>query len=355
MNESAATNKWLFRPAAAYDMDALRTAQQRQQALTKPPGALGRLENIAIQFAAMQGSSRPTADRVQIAIFAGDHGVASENVSAFPQSVTSEMIKNFARGGAAINVLARSINATLDLINLGTVQDIDMFDNVRTYAIGKGTANFVVEPAMTEHQLNQALHAGLEAVDRAAQSGAQIFIGGDMGIGNSTAASALACILLNAPPAQLTGPGTGLDASGVAHKEQIIQRALELHSPSIIDTMEALRRLGGFEIAALVGAYIRSAQRGLPVIVDGFIASVAALTGIKLQPGIKPWLLFAHRSTEPGHHYVLKAIGVDPVIDLGLRLGEGSGAAVLIPLIRLACALHNDMATFTEAQISEKI
>lgn len=355
MNESPESNKWLFRPAASLDMEAQQTAQIRQQALTKPSGALGRLEDIAIRFAAMQGSSQPTADRVHIAIFAGDHGVAAENVSAFPQSVTSEMIKNFARGGAAINVLARSINATLDLINLGTVNDIGIFDNVKNYALGKGTANFVDEPAMTEHQLNQALHAGLEAVDRAEQDGAQIFIGGDMGIGNSTAASALACVLLNAPPAQLTGPGTGLDASGVAHKEQIIQRALELHTPLIINPMEALRRVGGFEIAALTGAYIRCAQTGLPVIVDGFISSVAALTGITLQPGIKPWLLFAHRSTEPGHQYVLNAIDVNPVIDLGLRLGEGSGAAVLVPLVRLACALHNDMATFAEAHISEKI
>lgn len=350
-----ATVKWLHQPVAALDIDAQQAAQARQLELTKPPGALGRLEDIIIRLAAMQGNARPSADRVYIAIFAGDHGVASENVSAFPQRVTSEMIKNFARGGAAISVIARAMNAKLDLINLGTVHDTGLLDNVRNIALGPGTANFVHQPAMSEYQLDQALQTGYETVNRAEQSNAQIFIGGEMGIANSTAASALACILLNTPPAQLTGPGTGLDANGIAHKLHIIQRALELHNPSITHPIDALRRLGGFEIAALTGAYIRCAQVGLPAIIDGFISSVAALTAVQLQPDIKNWLLFAHRSTEPGHHHVLNAIDTKPWLDLGLRLGEGSGAAVLIPILRLACTLHNDMATFAEAQISEKI
>ena len=352
---TSASKKWLFQPAAALDIYAQQTAQTRQSALTKPSGALGRLEDIAIRLAAMQGNARPSVDRVHIAIFASDHGVAAENVSAFPQRVTSEMIKNFAQGGAAISVLARSINATLDLINLGTAHDTGLLDNVRNVVLGPGTANFVHEPAMTEEQLDQALQAGQEAVNRARQSNAQIFIGGEMGIANSTAASALACILLDTPPAQLTGPGTGLDADGIAHKLHVIQRALELHNPAVTCPMEALRRVGGFEIAALTGAYIRCAHLGLPVIIDGFISSVAALTAVKLLPDTTHWLLFAHRSTEPGHHHVLNALGASPWLDLELRLGEGSGAAVLIPILRLACALHNDMATFTEAQISEKI
>ena len=355
MKETATTKEWWYQPVASLDMDAQQAAQTRQQTLTKPPGALGRLEDIAIRLAAMQGSARPNVDRVYIAIFAGDHGVAAENVSAFPQSVTSEMIKNFSQGGAAISVLARSINATLDLINLGTAHDTGLLDNVRNHVLGPGTANFVHEPAMTEHQLNQALQAGQEAADRAAQSNAQIFIGGEMGIANSTAASALASVLLDTSPEQLTGPGTGLDANGIAHKLHVIQRALELHAPSIRHPMEALRHLGGFEITALTGAYIRCAQLGLPIMIDGFISSVAALTAVKFQPDIKPWLLFAHRSTEPGHYHVLNAIGANPLVDLGLRLGEGSGAAALIPILRLACALHNDMATFAEAQVSEKI
>ena len=350
-----ATTEWLHQPVAALDIDAQQAAQTRQRELTKPPGALGLLEDIVIRLAAMQGTARPNVDRVYIAIFAGDHGVAAENVSAFPQRVTSEMIKNFARGGAAISVLARSMNATLDLINLGTAHDTGLLDNVRNVALGPGTANFVHAPAMTECQLDQALQAGYETVNRAEQSNAQIFIGGEMGIANSTAASALACILLNTPPAQLTGPGTGLDASGIAHKLHVIQRALGLHNPVVTCPMEALRRVGGFEIAALTGAYIRCAQQGIPVIIDGFISSVAALTAAQLQPDITHWLLFAHRSTEPGHHHVLNALGASPWLDLKLRLGEGSGAAVLIPILRLACALHNDMATFAEAQISEKI
>lgn len=350
-----ATTEWLHQPVAALDNDAQQVAQTRQRALTKPPGALGRLEDIVIRLAAMQGTARPIVDRVYIAIFAGDHGVAAENVSAFPQRVTSEMIKNFARGGAAISVLARAINATLDLINLGTAHDTGLLGNVRNVALGPGTANFVDEPAMTECQLHQALQVGYETINRAKKSNAHIFIGGEMGIANSTAASALACILLNTPPAQLTGPGTGLDASGIAHKLHVIQRALELHNPAVTCPMEALRRVGGFEIAALTGAYIRCAQLGLPVIIDGFISSVAALTAAQLQPDITHWLLFAHRSTEPGHAHVLNALSASPWLDLELRLGEGSGAAVLIPILRLACSLHNDMATFAEAQISEKI
>ncbi|GJL72821.1 MAG: nicotinate-nucleotide--dimethylbenzimidazole phosphoribosyltransferase [Nitrosomonas sp.] len=349
------TTHWLRQPVAVLDIDAQQAALTRQQTLTKPPGALGRLEDIVIHLAGMQGNARPSADRVYIAIFAGDHGIAMENVSAFPQRVTSEMIKNFARGGAAISVLAHTLNATLDLINLGTAYDTGLLDNVRNVALGPGTANFVYQPAMTECQLDQALQAGYETVNRAEKSSAQIFIGGEMGIANSTAASALACLLLNTPPVQLTGPGTGLDAKGMTHKLHTIHRALELHSPSITHPMEALRRVGGFEIAALTGAYIRCAQVGLPVIIDGFIASVAALTAVQLQPDIKNWLLFAHRSTEPGHHHVLNAINAKPWLDLGLHLGEGSGAAVLIPILRLACTLHNDMATFAEAQISEKI
>ncbi len=355
MKAMAASKDWLYLSVASLDMGVQQAAKTRQRTLTKPPGALGRLEDIAIRLAAMQGTARPNADHVYIAIFAGDHGVAAENVSAFPQSVTSEMIKNFSQGGAAISVLARSINATLDLINLGTAHDTGLLDNVRNYVLGPGTANFAHEPAMTERQLDQALQAGHEAVDRAVRSSAQLFIGGEMGIANSTAASALASALLDISPVKLTGPGTGLDANGIVHKLHVIQRALDLHHPSITHPVEALRRLGGFEIAALTGAYIRCAQVGLTVIIDGFISSVAALTAAQLQPDIKHWLLFAHRSTEPGHRHVLKAMDANPLVDLGLRLGEGSGAATLVPILRLACALHNNMATFAEAKISKKI
>lgn len=346
--------QWLNVPAAALDKNAERAAYARQAILTKPPGALGQLESIAIRLAALQGTERPGADKIYIAVFAGDHGVVTEGISAFPQAVTVEMVRNFARGGAAISVIARELGATLEVINLGTVHTAGALEGVKNYELGAGTANFTSEPAMTEHQLACALHAGRHAAERAKLDGAQIFIGGEMGIGNTTVAAALACALLKAEPSQLAGPGTGLDNEGVKHKAEVIRRALALHTPHLFSPLETLRRLGGFEIAALVGSYIACAQMGLPVLVDGFIGNSAALAATHLRPGIEEWLLFSHASAEPGHRPILSALKATPLLDLGLRLGEGSGAATAVPLLRMACALHNNMATFVEAGVSEK-
>lgn len=351
MSEGA-SNEWLSIPAAAPDASARQAAEARQSQLTKPPGALGRLEAAAIQLAALQSTERPCVDKVHITVFAGDHGVATEGVSAFPQSVTAEMIKNFARGGAAICVAARSIGAELEVINLGTAYDTGPVEGVKSYALGPGTANFTQQPAMTKHQIACALGAGRHAAERARLSGAQLFIGGEMGICNTTTASALACALLDAAPERLAGPGTGLDRHGVAHKTKVIQRALARHSVHHGTPLEALRRLGGFEIAALTGSYIACAHIGLPVLVDGFISSVAALAAMQLCPGAGHWLLFSHTSAEPGHQTVLDALDARPLLDLGMRLGEGSGAAVAVPLLRMACALHNEMATFAEAGVA---
>ena len=346
--------EWFTTPVATPDANAQRGAEARQGVLTKPPGALGRLEEIAIRLAALQGTPNPSADQVQITVFAGDHGVATEGVSAFPQTVTAEMVKNFARGGAAISVAARKLGAQLEVINLGTAFDTGPIEGVKNYALGLGTANFTIEAAMTEHQLACALAAGRHAAERAKLNGAQLFIGGEMGIANTTAATALACALLDVAPGLLAGPGTGLDAKGVSHKSQVIQRALNLHTPQINSPLEALRRLGGFEIAALTGAYIACAHMGIPVLVDGFITSSAALTAVRLCPGVEEWLLFSHTSAEPGHRMILEVLRVHPLLDLGMRLGEGSGAAVATPLLRMACDLHNEMATFAEAAVSEK-
>lgn len=345
---------WLETPLAQANAEMGRIAQQRQEQLTKPPGALGRLEDIAIRLAALQNTQRPSAERAHIAIFAADHGVAVEGVSAFPQSVTVEMIRNFSRGGAAINVLARALGTSLEIINLGTAHEMPALANVRDRRIGPGTANFVHEPAMTWEQLGQALTAGCEAIGRAQKDGRQLFIGGEMGIGNSTSATALACLLLHEDPALLTGRGTGLDAAGVMHKMAIIKRALALHRPQINSPLDALRRTGGFEIAALAGAYIHGAQLGLPLLIDGFISSAAALAAEHIVPGCTQWFIFSHRSAESGHAAILKALNADPLIDLNMRLGEGSGAAVALNLLRMACALHNEMATFSEAQVAQK-
>jgi len=345
---------WLDEEPKPLNSQATAAARARQGELTKPPGALGDLETLAISFAGWQGRVQPSIERVHISVFAADHGVTEEGVSAFPAAVTAEMIRNFVRGGAAISVLARALNATLEVINLGTVGQA-VIAGAHDVALGPGTANFVNGPAMTDAQLDGALEAGRQSAERALAGGAQLYIGGDMGIGNTTAAAALACALLSARPEALAGPGTGLDERGVARKATVIRRALDKHSGHLQTPRDALQRLGGFEVAALVGAYLRCAQLGLPALIDGFIAGAAALTASRMRAGAKGWWLFAHRSKEPGHAAILTALEARPLLDLGLRLGESSGAAVAVPLLRLACQLHAGMATFAEAGVSGKL
>jgi nicotinate-nucleotide--dimethylbenzimidazole phosphoribosyltransferase len=346
---------WIADPVKPLNRESASLALARQGQLTKPPGALGQLESLAVRLAAMQGKERPAVSRAAIAIFAADHGVAAENVSAFPQAVTGEMVKNFAHGGAAISVLARTLSADLEVINLGTVNDPGEMKGVVRAVIAPMTANLAAGPAMTADQLAQALEAGRASALRALSRGAQVYIGGEMGIANTTAASALSCALLKAAPNELAGPGTGLDHAGVAHKVAVLGRALALHGAHFGDPMECLRRVGGFEIAALTGAYLSCAQHGLPVLVDGFIATSAALAAVRIAPQCADWLIYAHGSAEPGHARLLHALDAKPLLNLGMRLGEGSGAAVALPLLRLACELHNGMATFAEAAVSEKI
>lgn len=346
---------WLVQPCAVPDETARTAALVRQGLLTKPPGALGQLEDAAVRFAAWQAAAQPQVERVHISVFAADHGIAAEGVSAFPQAVTAEMVRNFARGGAAISVLAKQLDATLEVVNLGTVSAVEPLANVRDERIAAGTANFAQQAAMTEAQLAQALQAGQAALLRAKQANAQLFIGGEMGIANTTSASAIACALLQESPQLLSGPGTGLDSKGVAHKADVIRRALELHKVDPAQSLEVLRHVGGFEIAALTGACLAAAQHGIPVLVDGFISSVAALAAVRFNPDVAGWLLFAHASAEPGHQRVLAALDAQPLLQLGMRLGEGSGAAMAVPILRLACALHNGMATFEGAGVSGKI
>ena len=346
---------WLKGPVAQPDEEAARMAAERQSMLIKPPGALGRLEALAIRLAAWQRTSKPSADRVRIVLFAGDHGVAEEGISAFPQSVTAAMVRQFAQGGAAVSVLARTLGADLELIDMGTVENAGPVTGVLDLRLGPGTANFVRGPAMTERQLAQALRTGRDAAERARSAGVQIFIGGEMGIGNTTAAAALASALLGETAESLAGPGAGLGTEGVRHKAEVIRRALALHGPYLGNPLEALRRLGGFEIAALAGAFVACAQQGLPVLVDGFICTAAALAAERLCPGAAGWFLYAHASAEPGHKRILTALDGKPLLDLGMRLGEGSGAAAALPLLRLACALHSGMVTFEEAGIAGKV
>jgi nicotinate-nucleotide--dimethylbenzimidazole phosphoribosyltransferase len=343
---------WWQAPVAQWHQAVMRSAQQRQAELTKPAGALGRLEDLAIQLAAMQGSNQPSIMAPWICVFAADHGVVAEGVSAYPQAVTGEMLRNFSEGGAAICVLARYLQATLRVMDLGLAIPTAPLTGVEHRPIAAGTGNLSRCAAMSDEHCLTAMQAGREAV-LAAES-ADLFIGGEMGIGNSTSATALASALLDLPAARLVGPGAGLDAAGIEHKRKVIERGLKHHAARLQDPLSALACLGGLEIAALVGAYLAAGQRGLPVLVDGYISSVAALCAARLSPGCRDWMLFSHRSAEPGHALVLQALNATPLLDLGMRLGEGSGAAVAVPLLRAACALHNQMATFAQAAVSAR-
>lgn len=347
-------NHWLTLPVKALDTDSADQALVRQSQLTKPAGSLGQLERLAVQLAAMQGGS-PQAEHVHITVYAADHGVMAENISAYPQSVTAAMIRNFASGGAAISVLAKHLHASLDVINVGTVTELEEIKGVQDQRIANGTANFHQQAAMTEAECQQAMLIGQHNVECCQQNGTRIYIAGDMGIGNTTAASAMACALLNLPASQLAGPGTGLNAEGISHKATIIEESLVLHKNHLDSPLAVLRYLGGFEIAAMVGSYLQCAKSGLPVIIDGFISSVAALCAEQICPESRHWFLFSHHSAEPGHGAILQAIDAQPLVNFNMRLGEASGAAVAIPLLRMACALHNQMVTFEEAAIAGAI
>lgn len=348
------TGYWWQDACRLPDPHAIAAATARQAQLTKPAGALGQLETIAIQLAGLQGCEQPQIQRPWLSLFAGDHGVVEEGVSAYPQAVTAQMLHNFVAGGAAVSVLARVQQIPLEVVDLGTIDLTLELPGVRHLRLGAGTANFAQGPAMSVEQCQLALAAGRDAVLRAQAIGSDLFLAGEMGIGNTTAATALACALSDATPAQLVGPGTGLDQVGVAHKQAVIERALTLHGAQLSQPFEALRRVGGFELAALSGAYLACAQSAIPALVDGFICTAAALCAVRLNPACAPWLLFAHAGAEPGHAALLASMQAQPLLDLGLRLGEGSGAALALPLIKLACELHAGMATFQQAAVTER-
>ncbi|MEG6508929.1 nicotinate-nucleotide--dimethylbenzimidazole phosphoribosyltransferase [Methyloligella sp. 2.7D] len=344
---------WVAAPAASPSEQHRQAAAARQEVLTKPPGSLGVLEDLAVRLAGLQQTDRPKADSAAIVLFAGDHGITAQGVSPYPSDVTVQMLYNFTSGGAAISVLARELGASLEVVDVGTLAK-DAIDGVVTDKNRRGTADFSQEPAMTEQELCFALGAGKRAVARLAEQKPDILILGEMGIGNTTAAAAIAAALLGKPPAELTGAGTGLDGDGISAKARIIGEALARHGIAAGETppLEVLRKVGGLEIAALSGAMIAAAQAGIPVLVDGFIVTAAALAAVRINPSCRDWLLFSHRSFEQGHRIVLDALEAQPLLDLRLRLGEGSGAATALPLVRLACALHAQMATFEEAAVS---
>ena len=345
---------WLNDPCMKTDETFAQAALQRQNQLTKPQGSLGRLEHAVVQLAQLQRRALPQLDKVHICIFAADHGVAEAGVSAFPQAVTGQMVQNFLNGGAAISVLAKAVGACLEIVDVGIKTPLNHAALIQQRA-GNGTANSAQTAAMNTPQLHLALQAGYAAAERAYANQADLFIGGEMGIANTTAATALYCALLDLPVPAVAGAGTGLDSAGIAHKIRVIEGILALHQAELHQPLSALRCVGGFEIAALVGAYIRAAQLGIPILLDGFISTAAALVAVKYQPQVREWLLLSHQSAEMGHRLAADYLGLQPLLDLGMRLGEGSGAAIAIPLLRLACVLHTNMATFAEAAVAAKL
>ncbi|SSV45102.1 nicotinate-nucleotide--dimethylbenzimidazole phosphoribosyltransferase [Acinetobacter nosocomialis] len=344
---------WWLESVQEPNLDAKQQAEQHQLQLTKPTGALGDLEQIAITLASLQSNAHPQVNHPWITIFAGDHGVVEENISAYPQAVTRQMLQNFTTGGAAISVITKYHQAHLQVIDCGTVGEPYQYAGVERHCIRAGTANFAKQAAMSTDECRAALELGKKSVDTAKANGADIYIAGEMGIGNTCSASALACLLLNDTAEQLTGVGTGIGADQLRHKIEVIEKAIELHHKHVIgDVFKTLCAVGGLEIAAITGAYIRCAQVGLPVIVDGFISSVAALCAVRMNPKVRDWMLFGHQSAEYGHLRILQELNADPILKMNLRLGEGSGAGTALALVNMACVLHNQMATFAQAAVS---
>lgn len=340
---------------ATPDLNSEQSARARQSQLTKPPGALGRLEDIACWFAARQQRAIPEPLEPAITVFAGDHGVVSEGVSAFPSVVTGEMVRNFARGGAAINVLARSIEAHLSIVDAGVASSLDDVIGIVGANIRPGTANLLHGPAMTRAEAERAVELGRARAVADIQTGANLLIAGEMGIGNTTPAACLICALTGADPEDVVGTGTGVDATGRARKVVVVRAALQrVNARPPADGIDWLAEVGGLEIAAMTGYYLEAAVSGIPALLDGFISSAAALVAHQLSPAVTDWLLASHLSFENGHRIALQKLGLTPILDLQMRLGEGSGAAVVVPLLQAAISLHAEMATFTEAGVSNK-
>ena len=335
------------------DEAAMRAARERQGALTKPPGSLGRLEDIAVQIAGITGKAMPTLRDRAVILMAADHGVAVEGVSAYPREVTAQMVANFLHGGAAINVLARAAGARVVVVDMGVAAEI-ADERLVHRRVRAGTSDFARTPAMTRAEACQAIASGVDVVEAEARRGLDLVALADMGIGNTTAASAIVAALSGAAADLVTGRGTGIDDQTYARKVAIVREALALHRPDPSDAVDVLTKVGGFEIAGLVGVVLAAAARRIPVLVDGFITGAAALAAVTMAPRAREFLIAGHRSPEPGHRVVLERLGLVPLLDLGLRLGEGSGAALAMSIVDAALRLHREMATFSEAGVTSR-
>lgn len=337
------------------DPGAMEAASARQAQLTKPAGALGRLESLSIQLAGITGRLDPHFAHKRVIVCAGDHGVTAEDVSAYPAEVTPQMVLNFLNGGAAINVLARRAGAAVTVVDLGVAAELPSHPDLVAAKVAFGTQNMAQGPAMSREQAVQVIATGINLVnDLVAQGRLDLVVLGEMGIGNTTPAAAITAAITGKPPAEVTGRGTGVDDAQLARKITVIERALALNRPDPTDGLDVLTKVGGFEIGGLAGVCLGGAARRIPVLVDGFIATSAALVAVTLAPAVKPYLIAAHRSQERGHRIALHHLGVAPLLDLDLRLGEGTGGALAISLVEAAVAILNEMATFDSAGVSRK-
>jgi nicotinate-nucleotide--dimethylbenzimidazole phosphoribosyltransferase len=336
------------------DEEAAAAAQARQDTLTKPPGSLGRLEELSVHLAGILGQPLPTINDKVIVTMAGDHGVVEEGVSAYPQEVTPQMVLNFLGGGAAINVLARHVGARVVVVDMGVKGDLPAHKDLLDKKVARGTANIARGPAMTREQAVQAVTAGIEVVEAEIARGLDIVGMGEMGIGNTTPSAAIAAAFTGELPDMIAGRGTGVDDDGLVRKIRAVERALAANQPDAADGLDVLTKVGGFEIGGLAGVILGAAAHRKAVMVDGFISTAAAMVAASLAPAVKPYLIAAHRSQEYGHGIMLDWLGLTPLVDFDLRLGEGTGAALGISLAEAACKVLAEMATFAEAGVSDK-
>ncbi len=336
------------------DAAAVAAAEARQGVLTKPPGSLGRLESLSIQLAGILEQPIPQISGKAVIVVAGDHGVAAEGVSAYPAEVTPQMVFNFLAGGAAINALARHAGADITVIDAGVAVDLEAQPGLTIAKVGYGAGNIAVGPAMSREDAIRCLEIGINAANESADAGANLIAGGDMGIGNTTPSAAITAAITGAAVAMVTGRGTGVDDAGLEGKIATIRRALEVNQPDGNDGLDVLAKVGGYEIGVLAGVMLGAAARQCAVIVDGFISGAAALIAWRLCPAVAERMIAAHRSVEPGHNVGLQAMGLSPLLDMEMRLGEGTGAALAMHVVEAAAKCLAEMATFAEAGVSDR-
>ena len=336
------------------DQEAMRAARDRQDVLTKPQGSLGRLEELSIQVAGITGNPLPRLENKVALVMAGDHGVVEEGVSAYPQAVTAQMVANFLRGGAAICVLTRHVGARVVVVDMGVAVDIPPHPDLVVKKVAYGTANIARGAAMTRAQAIQAVENGAEIVMEQIERGLDILATGDMGIGNTTPSTAIAAVFSKRPVEEIAGRGTGVDQAGLERKIAAIQRALEVNQPNPNNGLDVLTKVGGFEIGGLAGAVLACAACRRPVVIDGFISTAAAMIAVSLAPLSRDYLIAAHTSQERGHHLMMDWLRIRPLLDLQMRLGEGTGAALAMSLVEASCKLLVEMASFGEAGVSQK-